>query len=138
MKRPKTLKKITPWAAFCLFLWKLLVKTRAGYRCEICGCTTKQLHAHHLIDAGVLCYRYEPMNGICLCASCHKLDKHRAAHRNPMVWFEDSFRVEVGDDRWGWFFNHWRTGPAQDLLKPKLKDYPGIADGLEAELEKLK
>lgn len=133
MRRPKELKTIKPRAALCLRLWKELVKTRAGYRCEICGCTHKQLHAHHLIDAGVLLFRYDPNNGLCLCASCHKLDKHRSAHRNP-IWFENAL-WEKHPKRWVWWIRNHETYNGQPV--PKLGDYPGIADYLEHELKEI-
>ncbi len=154
MKRPKnTIKKIKPWRKYCDWLWSRLIKARAGYKSELSGTVLRadgrsgQLHSHHLIDSKVLCYRYEPKNGICLSAQEHKLDKHRAAHRNPRVFDAKLFglihAVFYGQpqapqwiiDRHQWFAEHYRTGPEQDLLKPKLKDYPGIADGLEQEIE---
>ncbi len=142
MKRPKTLgTRINPWRRYCDWLWSTLIKLRAGHACEICDCTDKQLHAHHMIDREVLVYRYELMNGICLCYSCHVGDKHRAAHRNQYR-FDALFWdvIHVGFDtselllcRWEWWDSHRQTGPEQDNLKPCLKDYPEIANFLEQE-----
>ena len=117
MKRPApTNKKISAWKKYCDWLWSGLVKGRAGRKCEICGeiyrqdslkkiangevhradGKIRQIHAHHLIDREVLIYRHEPMNGICLCASCHVGDKHRAAHRNPLAFDHKMVSDEMG------------------------------------------
>lgn len=135
---PPTTKKVTPWKRYCDWVWALIIKLLAGYRCEICGCTGKQMYAHHLIDREVLVYRYDLMNGICLCYRCHTGDKHTAAHRSPIA-----FQGRVAyDERYFWWMEHYDTGPDSDKggmnkLNPKLKDYPGIADGLEQKLEQL-
>ncbi len=163
MKRPaSTIKKLGPWKVYCDWLWARIIKARAGHVCEICGQVhrvdggIRQIHAHHLIDREVLVYRHDLMNGICLCASCHKTDKHRAAHRNPRVFdselsrlacFLNDTRVFTEEDRGlivarrDWHNKHYCTGPINaeggtDLLKPKSKDYPGIVDRLEQEMEK--
>lgn len=141
MKRPKQLKKIKPWRDYCDWLWAELVKRRAGYESELSGEVWRangapgQLHAHHLIDKEVLCYRYEPMNGICLSAAEHKLDKHGSAHRNPGAFNDRWYLKNPSDLRWYWLEGHYRTGPEQDKLNPKLKDYPIIANRLEAQLD---
>jgi len=138
-------KTITPWKKYCDYLWMRIIKLRAGCICEICGEVhradggIRQLHAHHLIDREVLVYRYHLMNGICLCSQCHEIDKHGAAHRNPRVFWERwLIKCDMSmDEQWDWFGANLYTGPAQDKLKPKLKDYPGIADTLETELARL-
>ena len=154
MKRPAPdNKKITAWKKYCDWLWARLIKARAGFKCEICGelhradGKIRQIHAHHLIDREVLIYRHEPMNGICLCASCHNGDKHRAAHRNPkafsvLFWSTGATSMAIMD-RYFWWEQHWETGPDHDRLKPKIKDcggtpgYPAIADRLEGQLKEL-
>lgn len=148
-RRPKNRDDwcIEHWKCYCDILWAKAIKLRAGHKSELSGevplranGSPGQLHAHHLIDKEVLCYRYDLMNGICLSAAEHKLDKHTGAHRNPFVFHDLWYTKDADDPRWYWWENHHRTGPAQDKLKPKLKDYvgttkhPGIAQGLEAEI----
>lgn len=61
----------------CLRLWKQYIKERAKYTCEMCGTKTAQMHPHHIFSVGRHSTRYEPDNGICLCASHHNW---RGAH----------------------------------------------------------
>lgn len=74
IERNKALKK-----------WSGEVRGNAGGACEVCG-KTRGTQAHHL-----LCkerypeFRTHPMNGICLCAGCHKFGR-LSAHRNG-IWF---------------------------------------------------
>ena len=65
-------------------------EVRKDGKCEICD-STKNLNAHHLLDKRYYAeYRFEKMNGICLCVRCHKFGKH-SAHKNP-VWFSEWLR----------------------------------------------
>src|ERR1035437_3077101 len=64
--------------------WRLLVKARAGFRCEECSETERRLDAHHVNEDD---QDNRLANGRCLCRRCHHLqhpeyertDKHRAA-----------------------------------------------------------
>jgi len=52
--------------------WSRGVRTRAGMRCEICGCT-KSVQAHHLLPRKFYpLFRFDWENGVALCARHHK------------------------------------------------------------------
>jgi hypothetical protein len=96
----------------CDRLWSEIV--RAGGECERCGRTSEesQLHAHHVYGRNNHRLRFEPRNGVCLCARCH-----RWTHDNPLMyadWFQ-SHRAEDAD----WLFEEGAEG----LLKRNLSDY---------------
>ena len=67
--------------------WSKEVKIRAGYICEWCGCTHRQLHSHHMVGRKILATRWDARNGICLCVTCHKFGKH-CVHEDP-EYFRD-------------------------------------------------
>ncbi len=50
--------------------WSRKVRSRNGYKCDIC-LSTKELTAHHLNSADTQ-NRWSVDNGITLCATCHK------------------------------------------------------------------
>lgn len=50
--------------------WSLLVKQKAGFRCEYCG-TTRALNSHHIYSRGNHSVRWSLENGICLCVTHH-------------------------------------------------------------------
>jgi hypothetical protein len=96
----------------CDRLWSAIV--RAGGECERCGRTSEesQLHAHHVYGRNNHRLRFEPRNGVCLCARCH-----RWTHDNPLsyaTWFREH-RSE--DDA----FLHSET--SKGLISRKLSDY---------------
>lgn len=48
------------------------VKDRAGWKCELCGSSEKQLHAHHTYyEPGADPWDYDPDDLKCLCFECH-------------------------------------------------------------------
>lgn len=56
--------------------WRATVKARDHNRCLDCGATA-DLEAHHIVPwARSAALRFEPLNGVTLCAPCH-----RAVHR---------------------------------------------------------
>ena len=67
-----------------LKVWAFEVKERAGRVCEFCGKPHKWLNSHHIIGKRYLPLRYDLMNGLCLCPSCHKFAPGFAAHENPL------------------------------------------------------
>lgn len=97
-KMPKTKKtekeKIQTLQRKCLFLWKAIVKHRAGGQCEgrndkdeRCK-AVKFLNAHHIESYITNKYlRYDTRNGICLCPKCHKFG-HFSAHRSFVFMYE--------------------------------------------------
>ena len=66
---------------YLMKLWTLIVKLRDGYKCAVCG-SIKNLNTHHIVDKRFYPLRYDPKNGITLCALHHKLDK-LSIHNNP-------------------------------------------------------
>jgi predicted restriction endonuclease len=55
-------------------LWILAVKTRAGFRCEVCRESLTELDAHHIFGRGES-VRWDLNNGMCLCRIHHTLGK---------------------------------------------------------------
>lgn len=112
-------KKITDKSV--LNLWRELVLRQGNNRCEYPNCqiNAHQLHPHHFYSRSYKSIRYDPMNGICLCARHHTLGNESAhldpdfkdklivsgvrstvwretlmARRNQVVKFNDQFRLE--------------------------------------------
>lgn len=82
--------------------WNIAVKERDKWTCQYCGCTDKQMNAHHLRGRGALQYRHELDNGICLCVRHHLGGKGDtfSAEGTPlkfMRWLECD---EKSLDRW--------------------------------------
>jgi hypothetical protein len=63
--------KTKPLIKACLKLWADIVKSVG--RCEICGVSHLQLHAHHICKRGwALCQGWFLLkNGLCVCYKCH-------------------------------------------------------------------
>lgn len=54
-----------------LSLWKMLVITKAGRKCDACG-STENLDAHHIKPKNAYpALKYDVLNGQCLCRNCH-------------------------------------------------------------------
>jgi 5-methylcytosine-specific restriction endonuclease McrA len=93
----------------CDKLWREKVLARAGHRCEICGSTVNQLHAHHLISRSAVFFRHNLENGVCLCASCHTFgfgqidgdEYHISAHGTP--WAFELWMQENKPDQYEWW-----------------------------------
>jgi len=80
-----------------LALWREVVALRAGDRCEVCGAERPQgkngcihHHAHHIYSRRIYSLRYEPLNGLYLCASCHDFPRVGgwSAHTHPILFSE--------------------------------------------------
>lgn len=66
-----------------------LVKRRAGWKCEVDGCTNdKYLNAHHVFTRNNRSTRYDLDNWIALCPSHHTFSNTFSAHRTPMEFAE--------------------------------------------------
>lgn len=65
--------------------WSLLVKLRAGNRCEYCG-TTNQLNSHHIHTRRKRATRWDVLNGICLCVMHHTGSVKFSAHETPHLF----------------------------------------------------
>lgn len=63
--------------------WSLLVKLKAGMKCEYCGKTTT-LNSHHIYSRSKRSTRWYPENGICLCVSHHTFNSGFSAHKTPL------------------------------------------------------
>jgi hypothetical protein len=62
--------------------FRLACFARDGYRCVVCGCATKQLDAHHILDRHDLPGGgYVPENGITLCSGDDEDNCHWKAER---------------------------------------------------------
>jgi len=82
-----------------LTLWSRAVRAAAGGKCEVCGCADgslndkgnpRRLNAHHIEDKACQALRFDPMNGVALCPTCHKFGPD-SAHRSPL-WFMEWLR----------------------------------------------
>lgn len=82
-------------------LWSELI--RRNRVCEMCGCTDKQMNAHHLITRWKLRTRWSLENGICVCAGCHCF-KSDSAHKNPHQW--TSRLMNRFPERWAYIVAH--------------------------------
>jgi len=76
-------------------LWAILVKQRAGYKCERSG-KIAYLNSHHVFSKSNLSVRWDLDNGVCLNAGWHTLQTN-SAHKNPIEfinWIKDQRGVE--------------------------------------------
>ena len=65
--------------------WSLLVKLKAGNRCEIPTCKKREyLNAHHIFTRRNKAVRWSLDNGIALCPSHHTLSSTFSAHGTPI------------------------------------------------------
>ncbi len=67
----------------CLRLWSILVRKRAGNKCEFCR-SDKYVQSHHIISKRFAPTRFRLENGIALCAGHHKFFPGESAHTNPI------------------------------------------------------
>lgn len=71
----------------CEDLWSLIVKIRAGHRCEYYNCSYNYnlLNSHHFYSKGAYSQlKYDIENGICLCVKHHTAGfSKEAAHSDP-------------------------------------------------------
>ena len=62
--------------------WSLLVKLRAGMKCEVCR-KTQPLNSHHIFSRSNKSVRWDEINGVCLCVGCHTFSSKFSAHKTP-------------------------------------------------------
>ena len=79
----------------CNKLWEYLIKSRAGFCCEICGSGVNGLHAAHIIGRGAYWTRWRLRNGLALCVSCHVDAKIKA-------WLIAESYKKNSKYRWRW------------------------------------
>ena len=69
-------------------IWSLLVKHRAGWKCEYCGSREKRLNSHHIYTRANRSTRWDLENGVCLCVSHHTFSTKFSAHGTPVEFTE--------------------------------------------------
>lgn len=67
--------------------WSLLVKKRAGMKCEYCGKQTN-LNSHHIFSRSKKSTRWDVINGICLCVAHHTFSSSFSAHKSPLEFID--------------------------------------------------
>jgi hypothetical protein len=108
-------------------LWSTLVKI--PNKCAVCS-KSNNLESHHLIGRNNWKYRYEPMNGLCLCPVHHSLGDGIAAHGSNDVtgrfrdWFEKN-----RPKQYEWFEEHRDD---KTIAKYSLEDLRKIVKTLES------
>jgi hypothetical protein len=129
----------------CDAIWALIIKARAGFRCEVCGkpgtpvkCypdyNTGGLDAHHILGkTGCRSkYRYEVMNGICLCDNHHTYDPVISGHANTGAsanLIDRLYSIDATRSKWVAEHSDDRTGAGD---KP---DYEAIYTDLNDQLQ---
>ena len=63
--------------------WSLLVKLKAGMKCEVCHKRT-HLNSHHIYSRSKKSTRWHTKNGICLCVAHHVFSSSFSAHKTPL------------------------------------------------------
>lgn len=67
--------------------WSLIVKLKAGSKCEKCF-KTSPLNSHHVYSRSKLSVRWDIINGCCLCVGCHTFSSTFSAHKTPTEFTE--------------------------------------------------
>lgn len=66
-------------------LYSLLIRHRAGNKCERCERTDGQMHCSHHVPRGVKALRFDPANAACLCFQCHAWWHSNPAESGPWL-----------------------------------------------------
>ena len=113
--------------------WSLLVKLKAGMKCEIKGCTHKPtLNSHHVFSRKNRSTRWDVNNGICLCVGHHTMSSKKSAHGNP-IWFTYWLEEYKGSD-----FIDELSIKAHTITKWSKFDKEDLLKELNEEIKKLK
>ena len=67
-------------------LWSRAVRDDWANRCAVCG--KGKVEAHHLVPRQFEATRYILLNGVALCASCHKFCPDVSPHLNASGWMD--------------------------------------------------
>lgn len=67
--------------------WSLLVKLKAGNKCEVCG-KSSPLNSHHIYSRSNRSVRWDSNNGVCLCVGHHTFRSDFSAHKTPIEFIE--------------------------------------------------
>lgn len=65
--------------------WRVLVKLKAGGKCEVCG-KKENLNAHHIFTRRNKAVRWCLDNGLALCPFHHTLNSKFSAHATPVTF----------------------------------------------------
>lgn len=77
--------------------WSELVKLRGNNQCEYCG-KRSYVQSHHIFSRSKKSVRWDPQNGIALCAGHHTLSSQFSAHKTPLE-FTDWLYKYRGEDK---------------------------------------
>ena len=113
---------------FCDELWSILVKTRDGYKCMVCGEESKP-NSHHLISRKVFKYRWDTSNGVTLCPNHHEFDVSFSAHTAP--WALEEWMQENRP------YQYAKHVEARRNISNEEINYPDIYAALEEEYKEL-
>ena len=93
----------TYWRERCDTIWSMIIRHRAGYRCQKCGRKAKKLDTHHLIPRGRYMTRHELSNGLALDAGCHTFNNDSAHHDRTGFtnWFKEAL-----PEQYAWVVKH--------------------------------
>lgn len=106
--------------------WLLLVKLRAGMKCEYCGKKTT-LNSHHIFSRSNKSVRWDTMDGICLCVKHHTFDPLFSAHKGSVA-FNKWLREYKGEEFMNKLENranitsHYSISEKQIILDELLKE----------------
>lgn len=108
--------------------WSLLIKLRAGYKCEYCG-SSHELNSHHIYSRANFATRWLPENGICLCVSHHTFSNKFSAHRTPIEFTQWLETVKGAD------FIQSLKFEANSVRKMNIYDKIELLEKLKAEIK---
>jgi hypothetical protein len=110
-----------------LKLWSLKVKERAGFKCEVDGCSTgNALNSHHIenfLTSKEL--RYDIHNGVCLCQNHHKFSE-ASFHRSFIFGYNLMLQKHPEDLQY--LLNFKPTGEelTVEVLERKIKEMEAL------------
>jgi hypothetical protein len=108
--------------------WSLLVKLKAGMKCEYCG-KRYSLNSHHIYSRGKKSVRWDTLDGICLCVG-HHIGMNFSAHKTPapfIMWLIKYKGEKFMEDL------QWKSNQT-NKLSPFEKQF--ILDELKEQVEK--
>lgn len=77
--------------------WSMLVKLRAGMKCEIPNCHKTVLNSHHIYSRSKRSTRWDVLNGICLCVGHHTFSSKFSAHKTVLEFVEFLYEYKGTD-----------------------------------------
>jgi len=95
-------------------IWKVLVKNNHLLNgkpcCAVCG-GQNMVQAHHVIGRSIYAYRWEPVNGVPLCALHHDACVWQSAHHAPWWWLQ--WLKENKSVTYEWLYQHCWDRPTK-------------------------